>query len=216
VEFTVEALARRVREGLEVPGPVSDDDSLAPPAPRSALVSSATPSAVTRDALGAMYARLTGALREAELYVGVDDLVFLVAAYDAVLGREPDTPGFLGFARRLQRGDTRLHIVIGLARSDEFRVRHARAALHARFPLLLLWKTRAAMPGHWMLLASSIGSDTGPVVITGDGTDDAVRSMEARVVELQARHWEIVNLVREANGAVLERLERALFTGTSR
>jgi hypothetical protein len=46
--------------------------------------------------------------------------------------------------------------------------------------------------------------------------DLSLTEMHNRVIELQARHWEMVSLVREGNDAVLERLGRSSGPGGPR
>ncbi|HEY7134371.1 MAG TPA: DUF4214 domain-containing protein [Acidimicrobiia bacterium] len=209
MEFTVAALTRRVREGLEVPGPTSPDFLSAPaPADVRGDSSVATPTPTTLRDVAAMYRRLVAVARDAGIYLATDDLVFLVAAYDSVLGREPDDPGFLEFATRLQSGSARVRVVAGLTRSPEFARRHARASMHARLPVVPMWKITRALPGHWQLFARAIGVDgarADPPV--RDRSQDLISEVNHRVIELEARHWEVASLVRESTRTVLDRLD---------
>lgn len=182
-----------------------------PPAPRDEA-SGDDVGAPLPDSIGGfaeMYDRLGRPLREAHTRLPADALVFLVAAYDVVLVRQPDVPGFAHFADRLAHGLPRLRVVGALTASPEFAARHAHASLHARLPFVMARRVRAALPVHASIYALTLApSVVAPVVGPQPPADPpGLFAIGRRVDEVLARHWELRSLVRETRDDLVRRVD---------
>jgi hypothetical protein len=202
VKFTVEAFSRRVVERLEDPRSVAGDADGAfaekvvtrrsggtgAPTPGSA------PSPRSMPAVVQLYARLHRGLHEEQIRVSGADLVFLVAAYDVFLGREPEQSGFLAHCRHLACGGTRAKVLFTIIRSHEYVTRCGTRAFVPHRALSTLRRMPEAVRGHWLLYAQ------GMVPVARDAPtfpEWRFDRIDAEMAELAARQFELAALVRE-------------------
>lgn len=92
------------------------------------------------------------------------DRTFLENAYRQILGREIDQDGFDYYAKRLREGESRVALLIGLVRSEEF--------LNKLLPETdLVPDIRARMPSHYRIDVDNASQATIPIFEVADPSD---------------------------------------------
>jgi hypothetical protein len=206
VEFTPGGFARRIVESLEDPQSADADIALAHSpalneshptmslAPTTRIARSTPPPPRQLPAVRHTYARLHSLLHDGDVRVSDGDVVFLVAAYDVVLAREPDDPGFLSFARHLAIGGTRLGVLSGMLFSEEHRTRFENRTRRIYRAVSVLRRVREATRGHWQLYVQALAYAKQETPSFPEWRFDSV---DRELTELRARQFELAALIRE-------------------
>ncbi len=145
-------------------------------------------------AVAHVYWRLHSLLHHADVRVSNGDVVFIVAAYDVMLRREPDEPGFMSYARHLARGGTRMAVLFAILRSAEYRVRCGSHRVFAHRLLTAPRRVREATREHWLLYVHALAYAAHERPNFPEWRFD---SIDRGLAELRARQFELAALVRE-------------------